>query len=80
MKIEKVETTYHMQLKASEYDFLEVVQDMEGHQTEIAAAIDNIIIDLIGPTVFYVDVNAGEFLEKMLQIRWQFVQTDAVNR
>ena len=33
MKIEKVETTYHMQLKASEYDFLEVVQDMEGRIT-----------------------------------------------
>ena len=33
MKIEKVETTYHMQLKASEYDFLEVVQDREGSIT-----------------------------------------------
>lgn len=29
MKIEKIETTYHAQLKASEYDYLEVVEDME---------------------------------------------------
>ena len=26
MKIEKIETTYHVQLEASDYDFLEVVQ------------------------------------------------------
>lgn len=29
MKIEKVETTYRVQLNASEYDFLEVVEDMD---------------------------------------------------
>lgn len=29
MDIEKVETTYHAQLKASDYDTLEVVQDMD---------------------------------------------------
>jgi len=28
MKIEKAETTYRIQLKASEYDYLEVVEDM----------------------------------------------------
>ena len=29
MKIEKVETTYRVQLEASEYDYLEVVQDSD---------------------------------------------------
>lgn len=33
MEIEKVETTYRVQLNASEYDFLEVVQDEEGRIT-----------------------------------------------
>ncbi len=33
MKIEKAETTYRVELNASEYDFLEVVQDMEGRIT-----------------------------------------------
>lgn len=29
LKIEKTETTYQMQLHASEYDFLEVVEDID---------------------------------------------------
>ena len=33
MKIEKTETHYQVQLKASEYDFLEVVADMQGRIT-----------------------------------------------
>lgn len=33
MKLNKVETTYHAQLKASEYDFLEVVRNEHGQMT-----------------------------------------------
>lgn len=33
MKIEKIETKYSAQLKSSAYDFLEVVQDMDGRIT-----------------------------------------------
>lgn len=33
MKLQKVETKYHTQLKVSDYDFLEVVEDTEGQIT-----------------------------------------------
>ncbi len=56
------------------------VFDRIGHQAEVNDIAQHVVINLVGPAVFDVDVDGRIVLHEFFDIRRQVVQADAVNR
>ena len=50
-----------------------------GHQPQIHHVAQHVLINLVGPAVFDMDIDGGKELEEFFQVRRQIVQADAVN-